>query len=556
MFEKNKDLNEKIYSGVKMDSLTLAIILGLWGFITGLDAYSTKSLLGLIPLLAGFVTGLILGNIIVGAYVGAFTQLLSLGLIPIGGAVPPDFAIIAVLATALIITGNLDITMAAVVVAALIPAGIFSMYLDILARTVNVSIIRKAEALISKGEVDSAMKWHFAGLLSLAGFRGLAYFISALIALTWGVKALQAFLRSMPIWVLRGLSVAGAILPALGLGILISFLGVERRYLSLLIPFFIVALISFGYTFGFVLIVAGIVAWIKIRRATKGTQPTTTEKFAGKFDKALLRSVSIRSGFLLECSWNYERMQALGYLFSIMPILKRIYKDKEELKRAALFHLEFFNTNPFLAPIILGIDTATEETRPGDFELIRSIKTGLMGTFAGLGDSLIYLVIGGILLILGSTLSLMAPVNPMLAWTPLLVIIIFDAIFIPFRIIGTPLGYRKGLKIVESFSGERIKILREIFEWLAVVSIGSILPIVITVRILPLVAFLQPIDLMLQIISLNQLLGSIVGLLLTFFAFYLRRKGYGPIKIFAILFSLGFLLGAVGILSVVAETMA
>ena len=117
-----------------MDPLSIALILGLWGFITGVDSYSTKSILGLVPLIAGFVAGLLIGDVVTGAVVGASTQLISLGLVPIGGAVPPDFAVVAVVAL-LLVKGGVDIGAA---VLAAIPAGILSMYLDIFGRTLNV----------------------------------------------------------------------------------------------------------------------------------------------------------------------------------------------------------------------------------------------------------------------------------------------------------------------------------------------------------------------------------------------------------------------------------
>ena len=60
----------------------------------------------------------------------------------------------------------------------------------------------------------------------------------------------------------------------------------------------------------------------------------------------------VRSNFL-QGSWNMERMQALGYCFGMIPIIKRLYEG-EERKQALKRHLEFYNTQPFVtAPIIL-----------------------------------------------------------------------------------------------------------------------------------------------------------------------------------------------------------
>lgn len=71
----------------------------------------------------------------------------------------------------------------------------------------------------------------------------------------------------------------------------------------------------------------------------------------------------VRSNFLLG-SFNFERMQAMGFCVAMMPILKRVYADNpEELKASLKRHLEFFNTQPFVAAAIMGIIGAMEEKR-------------------------------------------------------------------------------------------------------------------------------------------------------------------------------------------------
>src|SRR3712207_7742300 len=83
-----------------------------------------------------------------------------------------------------------------------------------------------------------------------------------------------------------------------------------------------------------------------------------TEK---KITKRDLISMFIRSNFH-QGSWNFERMQALGYCFEMIPIIKRLYHG-EERKKALKRHLEFFNTHPFVTSPILGVTAAMEEQR-------------------------------------------------------------------------------------------------------------------------------------------------------------------------------------------------
>lgn len=57
----------------------------------------------------------------------------------------------------------------------------------------------------------------------------------------------------------------------------------------------------------------------------------------------------------LQGSFNYERMQAGGWLFSILPGLKKIHTNKDDLSASMKHNLEFFNTHPFLITFVMGI---------------------------------------------------------------------------------------------------------------------------------------------------------------------------------------------------------
>lgn len=110
----------------------------------------------------------------------------------------------------------------------------------------------------------------------------------------------------------------------------------------------------------------------------------------GKITDKDLRKVFWRS-FTLEGSWNYERMAHLGYAYSMIPVLKKLYTKKEDLSRALQRHLEFMNITPHIVTLLLGISTAMEEQNVNDENFdessISSVKTGLMGPIAGIGDS-------------------------------------------------------------------------------------------------------------------------------------------------------------------------
>lgn len=64
---------------------------------------------------------------------------------------------------------------------------------------------------------------------------------------------------------------------------------------------------------------------------------------APELDKKTLNKMVWRSLFL-QGSFNYERMQAAGWLYSILPVLKKIHTDKDDLAASMSHNLEFFNT--------------------------------------------------------------------------------------------------------------------------------------------------------------------------------------------------------------------
>ena len=71
-----------------------------------------------------------------------------------------------------------------------------------------------------------------------------------------------------------------------------------------------------------------------------------------------IKKVRYRWLLLGEAAWNYEKMQGLGYCYSMIPVLKKLYPDEADMKKALQTHLQFFNTHQEFAEIILGIDIA------------------------------------------------------------------------------------------------------------------------------------------------------------------------------------------------------
>ena len=113
----------------------------------------------------------------------------------------------------------------------------------------------------------------------------------------------------------------------------------------------------------------------------------------------------------LQASFNYERMQACGWLYGILPVLKKIHTNKEDLSKSLKMHLEFFNTHPFLVNFIMGLVVAMEESKK-DQNTIRAIKVATMGPLGGIGDALCWLTLLPITAGLGASMAMGPDPNP------------------------------------------------------------------------------------------------------------------------------------------------
>ncbi|MGH7571286.1 MAG: PTS system mannose/fructose/sorbose family transporter subunit IID [Gemmatimonadota bacterium] len=105
------------------------------------------------------------------------------------------------------------------------------------------------------------------------------------------------------------------------------------------------------------------------------------------------RRVALRST-LLQAVWNYETLQAVGFAWALLPGLERLYPDSRIRRERVLAHLELFNSNPYLAPIAMGVVLRLEREVArgvaGAEGRVRRLVGALRGTLGALGDDLFW----------------------------------------------------------------------------------------------------------------------------------------------------------------------
>lgn len=110
--------------------------------------------------------------------------------------------------------------------------------------------------------------------------------------------------------------------------------------------------------------------------------------------------------FFSHANYNYERLQGTAFAHAMTPIIRKLYHTPEEISAALKRHLVFFNTEPNIGGVIHGAVIAMEEQRANgadhiDDDAINSVKSGLMGPLAGIGDTISQGTITPLLLALG-----------------------------------------------------------------------------------------------------------------------------------------------------------
>lgn len=233
-----------------------------------------------------------------------------------------------------------------------------------------------------------------------------------------------------------------------------------------------------------------------------------------------------------QCGWNYEKMQGLGYLYSIYPFLKEKYKNEQQLKEAAQVHSQFFNTNNTMAPAIFGVDIALEEKNGLDSkDAIVGIKTGLMGPLAGIGDTIFFVIPTTIIGSIASYMALQGNPAGLLLW------IVFSFIRFLFMRYSIIKGYQEGVNLLGSLTNSLNKITRAA-NILGLTVIGALIPAVVKTK-LGFEFSYGEISLKLQDIA-NQLMPGLVPLLVVMLTYWmLGLKNMNSTRVIFILMILG-----------------
>ncbi|HCM1943151.1 TPA: PTS system mannose/fructose/sorbose family transporter subunit IID [Salmonella enterica subsp. salamae serovar 30:g,m,s:e,n,x] len=188
-----------------------------------------------------------------------------------------------------------------------------------------------------------------------------------------------------------------------------------------------------------------------------------------------LRQVARRWMCMAVNTYNYESQMAGSIIYATSDALRKIYADDNEYKAALNNHYKYFNTHPWIAPVVFGVTLAIESKEGiASKDMVQNLKTSIMGPMAGVGDTIIWVLIPTIL---GSISSYMAlDGNPLgaILW------MVLNLFFIMVRYRCVEIGYKNGIKLIGAFNDKLTK-FTEAASILGLVVVGSLIPSVIKV---------------------------------------------------------------------------
>lgn len=225
-----------------MNQLYAAVAVGLVGVICIMDSRMLGRLSLERPLIGATMVGIVLGDIPTALAAGATLELMSIGLINVGAAIIPDMNMGSIVATAFcILTGAGP--EAALTIA--VPVAAFGQAIGLAVRMVLAAFSHKADVLIDQGKFKQALHLHIIwGNVLYA----LMYFVPIFLAIYAGTDLVQAIVGMIPDWVTSGLGLAGNVLTALGMALLLNIMLTKKMALFFFVGFFAAAFLSINVT--------------------------------------------------------------------------------------------------------------------------------------------------------------------------------------------------------------------------------------------------------------------------------------------------------------------
>lgn len=491
------------------------------------------------PLVGGALVGIILGAPLEGARIGAWINLAYLGFVAAGGSLPSDISLAGYLGTALALSSGLD---AQTALALTVPVGMLGYLIYQVRMTADSIFVRWAERLAASGRVDG---WAWCNVLVPQFLLLLLSLVPCAAAVYWGPEWLQTNLRLLPAWLMEGIAGAGALLPLVGLAYSLTYLWHGKNGAWFILGF--LAAVLTGWPLLAIALGTVCAAWLLQPSApVQMSTPSGSPLHPGLLTNVDLAKTWLNWLFFSHASYNYERMQGLGFAHSMVPVIKRLFASREDRAAAMSRHLVYYNSEPNVGAFILGATAALEERLAvegkADANAVTALKTGLMGTISGIGDTLIQGTWIPVALMLGISLTEQLGVLGPFIYALLAAVSIWGVGAASFVA-----GYRGGRRSIAAWitTGRWQSILGGL-QLVGSVMLGSLLAR--TVHIVPRLVINQGGQMAAVSDILDSLIPGVLPLVLCLGLFWLFKRGARPQWVVLLVLTLGFASRLAGVL--------
>jgi PTS system mannose-specific IID component len=501
--------------------------------------------------MAGLITGIVLGDYKTGLMIGAVIQPMFLAFTGGGGTVVWDPAAGTIMGAAITMSAGLPLTQALTVA---VPVSLLFAQVHTVRRIWFAFPAGLADKAAAKGE-DRKIIFYGSWFCFLS--RGILYALPMTLSVLLGAEAIGKLMANLPPWITNALTAVGGVLPALGTAMTVRVIGRPLLFPFFLAGFFLVQYTAIGGLY--LAFIGGFFAFIYylIMDSTRAKEETSVESddhadaLADKdrlLGKADCRRMFWRWWWYCEQSNSFARLQSVAFCCAFIPALKKLYgNDPAEYSAALQRHLMFFNTQGIWGSVIHGIVLSMEEQRamgaPIDVSAITGIKAGLMGPFAGIGDTIDWATIAPLLLILFLPAAQAGnPIGAIAPWLLLTTIVLLEGH--TFSLTGFNLGTRAAFNIL---SGSRVTTFIATASVLGLFMMGGLAAGFVKV-VTPIYIATGAVPLKIQTDVLNKVAPGLLPLGVILFTYWYIQKGNSMSKAALVLTFLGLALGAIGII--------
>ncbi|MFU2164709.1 PTS mannose/fructose/sorbose/N-acetylgalactosamine transporter subunit IIC [Streptococcus pluranimalium] len=208
-----------------------ALLIAAWAGLCAIDDIGTQMLRR--PLLIAPVIGLIMGDVQTSLLIGASLEVMWMGIGNVGAYSAPDIISGTAIGTALgLASGGV-----ATAVAVAVPASLLAQQLLVLYRSSIVYLNPIAEKIAETGDFSKVYRINYIPIVIAFLIRAVPTFIAVYL----GAGVVDQVVAALPKEIMSGLSVAGKIIPAVGIGLLMLMMLKKAELWTFLIAGFALA---------------------------------------------------------------------------------------------------------------------------------------------------------------------------------------------------------------------------------------------------------------------------------------------------------------------------